>query len=183
MRGIVGLMMAGLLAGGAAAQAGAVEAAPTRVDGKAALERLKTLAGEWEGTVVSETGPRAKVIYGVTAAGTAITEALFPGTDHEMLTVYHLEENELVLTHYCAMGNQPRMKLARATGTDPVELRFDFAGGTNLDPAIDAHMHAGRMTLRGADRVEAEWAVHDKGKQTGSNRFFLNRVKAAAPRP
>jgi len=81
------------------------------------------------------------------------------------------------------MGNQPRMKLAQATGAEPVELRFDFAGGTNLDPAQDAHMHSGRVTLRGTDRLEAEWAVYDKGKQTGSNRFFLNRVEAAAERP
>ena len=83
------------------------------------------------------------MVYGVTAAGTAVMEALFPETDHEMLTVYHLEGNDLVLTHYCAMGNQPR--------------------STN--------------------RLEAEWAVYDKGKQTGSNRFFLNRVTAAAQRP
>lgn len=182
MRGIVGLMVAGLLTGGAAAQAS--EAARTaRVDGKAALERLKTLAGEWRGHVVTEDGPPAEVVYSLTAGGSTVTERLFPGTAHEMVTMYHLDGNDLVLTHYCAMGNQPRMKLAQATGTDPVELRFDFAGGTNMDPAKDAHMHSGRVTLRGADRLEAEWAVYDKGKQTGSNRFFLDRVKAAAHRP
>jgi hypothetical protein len=170
MSGIGALLLAGFVAGGG-------------VDGKAALERLKSLAGTWRGHVVTEDGPPATVVYSVTAAGTAVTEALFPGTSHEMLTVYHLEGDDLVLTHYCAMGNQPRMKLARAAGTDPMELRFDFAGGTSLDPARDAHMHAGRMTLRGADRLEAEWAVYEKGAQTGSNRFFLDRVKTAAPRP
>jgi hypothetical protein len=173
MRGTVNLMAGVALAWVAAAPA--ATAAP--VDGRAALERLKALAGAWEGTVVSETGPRTKVVYGVTAAGTAVTESLFPGTDHEMLTVYHLEGNDLVLTHYCAMGNQPRMKLAQASGADPFELHFEFAGGTNLVAGKDAHMHSGRMTLRGADRLEAEWAVYDKGKQAGSNRFFLRRVK------
>ena len=44
-------------------------------------------------------------------------------------------------------------------------------------------MHAGRMTLRGADRLEAEWAVYDKGKQAGANKFFLERVKAALSAP
>ena len=170
MSALLGLLLAGSLAGGG-------------VDGKAALERLKTLAGTWRGHVVTENGPPATVVYSVTAAGTAVTEALFPGTSHEMLTVYHLEGDDLVLTHYCAMGNQPRMKLAGSAGSDPVELRFDFVGGTNLDPARDAHMHSGRLTLRGADRLEAEWAVSEKGKQTGANRFYLDRVKAAAPRP
>jgi hypothetical protein len=178
MSGIVGLVLAGLLAGG-----DADATATGKVDGKAALARLKSLAGEWRGHVVTEDGPAATVVYAVTAAGNAVTEALFPGTDHEMLTVYHLEGDDLVLTHYCAMGNQPRMKLAGTAGTDPVELRFDFAGGTNMDPARDAHMHAGRMTLKGADRLEAEWAVYDKGKQTGANKFFMDRVKASPPRP
>jgi len=181
MRGIVGLMVAGLLTAVASGPAGAaVETAP---DGKAALARLKALAGEWRGHVVTEDGPPAEVVYSLTAGGSTVTEKLFPGTAHEMVTMYHLDGHDLVLTHYCAMGNQPRMKLVQATGTDPVELRFDFAGGTNMDPAKDAHMHSGRVTLRGANRLEAEWAVYEKGKQTGANRFFLNRVKAAAERP
>jgi hypothetical protein len=178
---IAGLMVAGLLLAGA--DAPAASAGTAGVDGKAALERLKSLAGEWRGHVVTEDGPEATVVYAVTAGGTAVTESLFPGTEHAMLTVYHLEGNDLVLTHYCAMGNQPRMKLARAAGTDPVELRFDFAGGANVDPATDMHMHSGRMTLRGANRIEAEWAVYDKGKQAGANKFFLDRVKTAAQRP
>ena len=179
---IIGLMVAGLPVGVATAPAeAAVKKAP--VGGKAALERLKSLAGEWRGHVVTEDGPEATVVFAVTAAGTAVTEALFPGTDHEMLTVYHLEGDDLVLTHYCAMGNQPRMRLVQAAGTDPFEMRFDFMGGTNMDPARDGHMHSGRMTLRGANRIEAEWAVYDKGKQAGANKFFLDRVKAAAPRP
>jgi hypothetical protein len=176
MRGIVGLMVAGLVAGGAHAGA----APPSRVDGKAALQRLTTLAGEWRGHVVTEDGPAAEVVYSVTAGGSTVTEKLFPGTAHEMVTMYHLDGNDLVLTHYCAMGNQPRMRLVEASGTDPFELRFDFTGGTNIDPAKDTHMHAGTLRLRGANRLEAEWAVYDKGKQTGSNKFFLDRVKAAA---
>jgi hypothetical protein len=178
---IVGLMVAGLLAGGASAPAGAA-VKTAGVDGKAALERLKTLAGEWRGHVVTEDGPPAKVVYSVTAGGSTVTEKLFPGTPHEMLTLYHLDGEDLVLTHYCAMGNQPRMRLVKAALTDPLELRFDFTGGTNIDPAKDMHMHAGTLRLRGPDRLEAEWAVYDKGKQTGANKFFLDRMKASAQR-
>jgi hypothetical protein len=162
----------------AASGAGAADTAPkAALDGKAALERLKQLAGEWRGHVTTPDGPETTVVYGVTAGGSTVTERLFPGTGHEMLTLYHLDGGELVLTHYCAMGNQPRMRLVQAAGTDPLELRFDFAGGANIDPAKDAHMHAGRMLLRGADRLEAEWAVHEKGKPAGANKFFLERVR------
>jgi hypothetical protein len=183
MRGIVGLMAAGLIAGAAVASAAGATTEPARVDGKAALERLKTLAGVWRGHVISADGPAAELRYGVTAGGNTVEEKLFPGTEHEMVTMYHLEGGDLVLTHYCAMGNQPRMKLVKASGTDPLQLQFDFTGGANVDPAKDMHMHAGTITLRGADRLEAEWAVYDKGKQTGANRFFMDRVPAVAARP
>lgn len=174
-RAIAGLMAAGLLAGAAHAGTPAPVAKP---DGKAALERLKQLAGAWRGHVVTADGPPGEVTYAVTAGGSVVEEKLFPGTDHEMVTMYHLDGTDLVLTHYCAMGNQPRMRLVQASGADPLELRFDFIGGANVDPARDRHMHAGRLVLRGNDRLEAEWAVHDRGGQAGANRFFLDRVKA-----
>jgi hypothetical protein len=176
MRGrTIGVGVAAVLC--AAAAGGAAEPAG-KLDGKAALARLKQLAGEWRGQAAAEKGGMpTSVVYAVTAGASTVTERLFPGTDHEMLTVYHLDGADLVLTHYCAMANQPRMRLVSATGPDPVEMTFDFAGGANVDPARDPHMHAGRLVLRGADRLEAEWAVHDKGKKVGANTFALERVK------
>jgi hypothetical protein len=160
-----------------AAAAGAADTG-AKPDGKAALERLKQLSGEWRGQAsAGKDGTPTSVVYALTAGGSTVTERLFPGTAHEMLTVYHLDGGDLVLTHYCAMANQPRMRLVSATGTDPVELKFDFAGGANVDPAKDAHMHAGRLVLRGADKLDAEWAVYEKGKQIGTNKFALERVK------
>ena len=46
----------------------------------------------------------------VTAGGSAVHETLFPGSAHEMVSVYHLDGADLVMTHFCALGNQPRMK-------------------------------------------------------------------------
>jgi hypothetical protein len=164
----------------ASAASAADTVAPSAVDGKAALERLKTLAGEWSGHIVTADGPPASVVYSVTAGGSTVTEKLFPGTDHEMVTMYHLDGRDLVLTHYCGMANQPRMRLVAASGTDPLELRFDFTGGTNLDATKDMHMHAGTLRFRGADRLEAEWTLWDKGAPKGAHRFFMDRVKTAA---
>ena len=176
---ILGLVA--VLAGGTG-RAVASEAKTDGLDGKAALERVKNLAGRWRGNVVTKDGPPAEVHYRVTAGGNTVEETLFPGTPHEMVSMYHLEGGNLVLTHYCAMGNQPRMRLVQAAST-PAELRFDFVGGANIDPAKDAHMHGGTMRFPNADRMEADWAVWDKGKQTGANRFFLSRVKETTSRP
>ncbi|MGH7152138.1 MAG: hypothetical protein ACREIU_15640, partial [Planctomycetota bacterium] len=69
----------------------------------APLERIKALAGEW--VQVGEDGkPTTEVIssYRVTAAGSAVVETLFPGSDDEMVTVYHMDGESLMLTHYCS---------------------------------------------------------------------------------
>jgi hypothetical protein len=164
--GMVGALLLGLAAGAGAA--------PARPDAKAAFERLKTLAGSWRGNVMTADGPTAEVAYAVTSGGHVVAERLFPGTDHEMVTMYHLEGDALVLTHYCTMGNQPRMRLVEASGDT---LRFDFTGGAGIDPARDTHMHSGTIVFKGPDRIESQWAVYDKGKDAGAKRFFMTRVK------
>jgi hypothetical protein len=177
MRGqALALVVAGLMAGPVAG--GADKAAPAGTDGASALARLKGLAGEWRGHILTPDGPPVTVVYSVTGGGSTVEEKLFPGTPHEMVTMYHLDGADLVLTHYCAGGNQPRMKLIPST--DAAELRFDFTGGTNIDPAKTSHMHGGRLFFRGPDRLDAEWANWDKGKPSGAHKFFLERVKAAA---
>jgi hypothetical protein len=103
-----------------------------------------------------------------------VMETLFRGTPHEMVTMYHLDGDKLLLTHYCAAGNQPRMVLNVQQST-PELLVFEFAGGTNLDPTKDMHMHAGRIRILGADRLENEWDSYQAGKKTGAAKFTLQR--------
>jgi len=141
---------------------------------RAAFEQMKALTGQWQGSVSTPDGPAATVVYELTANGSAVTEKLFPGTSHEMLSVYFMDGNDLVLTHYCAMANQPRMKLVK-TAANPTTLTFDFVGGTNLDAAKDTHIHSGVVRILAAGRMEADWAVFSQGKASGSNRFFLSR--------
>jgi hypothetical protein len=128
-----------------------------------ALERLKALAGEW---VAAEDGEMVKkgdlvARYAVTAGGSAVVETVFPGQEHEMVTVYHADGPDLVLTHYCMEGNQPRMRAKGAQGA-----RFDFAydGGTNIDPKRDRHMHSASLALLSADEIRSEWTELADGK-------------------
>ncbi len=166
--GLAAMTLGGLLLAGETA-------APAKPGaGRAAFEKLKALSGEWQGTVQSKDGPPATVTYKTTSNGNAVLEDLFPGTSHEMITVYHLDGDNLVLTHYCAMGNQPRMSL---TSSDPGELVFDFAGGANIKPEVDPHMHSARISLRDADHVESEWVVYQSGRRLDSKKFFLERRK------
>jgi hypothetical protein len=147
---------------------------PPAVDGKAAFERLKSLAGTWEGKAGhGEAAQAATVTYRVASGGSVVEETLFPGTPHEMISMYHLVKGELVLTHYCAMANQPRMRLDGKAST-PDRLVFAFDGGTNFDPAKDTHVHSGVVEWKG-EALHTAWAVYSSGKEAGENRFMLTR--------
>ncbi len=120
-----------------------------------AMGRLRSLEGEWI-DVDGAMGMKDKVAvtYHVTGAGTAVVETLFAGQPHEMTSVYHRDGNDLVLTHYCAAGNQPHMRAKTFNGN---VLALDFDGGTNLDPAKDAHIHSARIEFVSPDELYEEW--------------------------
>jgi hypothetical protein len=143
------------------------------LDARAAFGLLKTLEGEWEGTADSRDGEPVHIQYRVTAAGSAVMETLFPGTAHEMVTVYHMDGEDLMLTHYCAIGNQPRMKFEK---TDrPRTMTFAFAGGTNMASDQDMHMHEATIRIIDNDTIEANWTSSSKGETLPPKRFFLAR--------
>jgi len=167
------ILTALVLAAGAASAAPAPGAAPARPT-SASLEPFKALAGEW---IAAEDGDMVKkgdlvARYAVTASGSAVVETVFPGSEHEMVTVYHADGPDLVLTHYCMEGNQPRMRARGAQGS-----RFDFAydGGTNIDPKRDRHMHSATFDLVGTDEIRSEWSELAEGKPVFVARMHLVR--------
>lgn len=101
-------------------------------------------------------------------------ETMFPGTDHEMVSMYHLDGDELVMTHYCSSGNQPRLRLLVADGGT---LTFDYAGGSNLDPAKDVHVHAGKLTIGDDGRLLADWTFWRGGEAGPGAAFVLTRAE------
>jgi hypothetical protein len=166
-------VLALVLSAGAASAAPAPAAAPGR-PALPSLERFKTLAGEW---VAAEDGDMVKkgdlvARYAVTASGSAVVETVFPGSEHEMVTVYHADGPDLVLTHYCMEGNQPRM---RARGAQGSRIAFAYDGGTNIDPKRDRHMHSATFELVGADEIRSEWNEIAEGQTVFLARMHLVR--------
>jgi hypothetical protein len=140
---------------------------------QAAFERLKGLAGTWTGKAPAEGGGSdATHVFQVSANGTVVMETMFPGTDHEMINMYHLDGESLMLTHYCAGGNQPRMRLA--SGSTANEMVFEFDGGTNLDPEKDSYIHDARLVFDG-DMLESNWVSWSAGKENHKMVFRLHR--------
>jgi hypothetical protein len=150
---------------------------PTGSSRHAGLEPFKQLAGQWAGKEVKgpNEGKEVRASYKVTAAGSAVVETLFPGEDHEMITVIHPDGDDLVLTHYCALGNQPQMK---APGKEPSnKIAFKFVRATNLRSEKDPHMHDVAFTFVDKDTLRAEWTYFREGKPSGTVVFAMKRQK------
>jgi hypothetical protein len=171
----LGFLAAALIAALTMPGARAGETAAGKIDAKAAFEKLKGLAGDWTGTTGQ--GLATPVTYRVSSNGSVVMETLFPGTEHEMITMYHLVGSDLVATHYCAEGNQPHFKLDLAKST-PTELVFGFDGGTNFDPGKDNHIHSARIAFRGDGQHDEDWAFWAGGKEKGAEKFHLARSAA-----
>jgi hypothetical protein len=154
----------------------AAEAAVTPAE---AFASLKKLQGDWRGPAMQKGMPLSHSVFRVTAGGSAVEETIFPGTKMEMVSVYHMDKGNLLMTHYCMLGNQPRMKL-NAKKSTAQELVFDFDGGTNLNPRRDPHMHSQRLTLpapskSGAQKLRMDGTSFESGKEKPGCSITLTR--------
>lgn len=140
------------------------------------LESLKRLAGEWTGA--GPDGKPAVTRFRVSAAGSIVHETLFPDTDHEMITIYHMDGKDLVLTHYCALGNQPRLKCDDPS--DAKKISFKSVGGTNMK-MDDMHMGRAVITFVDPDHFEAQWCACSGGKPDEGHKVHLKFTRKKAP--
>jgi hypothetical protein len=149
--------------------------AEEKLSAQAAFDKLKGLSGEWTAQIEGHEGGHATITYRVTGGGKVVMETLFPGTAHEMVSMYHMDGDELRMTHYCAVGNQPRLKLDREASSAET-LVFVFDGGTNLDPAKDIHIHAGQIRFKdGGKVVEGVWEAYQGPEKFHTETFVMRR--------
>lgn len=136
----------------------------------AAFGRFQSLAGDWVAKVGdAEIGFSYKVV----AQGSVVMETLTKACCDEMVTMYHMDKGSLVLTHYCALGNQPHMKAEPVK--DPNVVAFTCTGGTNLESEGVPHMHAAQYTFIDHDHIKAAWTLYQDGKAAGVHEFELTR--------
>ena len=139
---------------------------------KSAMDKLKTLVGTWKGT--DPHGDAVTVSYKLVSADNTLMEMLEMG-EHKggMVTMYCLDNGKVMMTHYCSMGNQPRMRLENSSGNT---LSFAFVDGTNMKMPEDPHMHRLIVTMKDDNHFSQEWVMRAEGKETPSV-FNFERVK------
>jgi hypothetical protein len=129
------------------------------------------LEGTWVATKSAEGQKPVTLVFKPTAGGSAVMETLGAGSDHEMLNVYTSDEKGVLLTHYCMLGNQPRMRL---TSIKDGVLTFEYVGAGNLKSRDEMHMDSLVITLKG-DRMTQDWSMYQDGKVTGHHMFEFKR--------
>ena len=139
-------------------------AAPAAPATSPAWEKLKSLVGEWDGTVAhgAETMP-VTISYTLVSSGTSLMERLSTPDGADMVTMYHPDGSRIMMTHYCSGGNQPRMR-AQAPKGDVNRIAFSFVDATNLpDPKVE-HMRSLVVKFDDADHFTQEWTHRKAGK-------------------
>lgn len=162
MRKLVFVIALSALAAPSAMAADAAAAVP-------AFEKIKALAGEWRGQ--DPAGKPVTISYAVTSGGAAVLETSRHADGGEMISVYHLDKGDVMMTHYCSLNNQPRMR----GKSDGQALTFSMVDATNLAGPDAPHMH--RLVLRfdDATHLTEEWSMH-AGAKDDTMAFRLERV-------
>ena len=133
------------------------------------FDKLKKLEGLWTG--VKSDGKRVEVTYEVVSNGSALLETLSSAEEPSMISVYHMDGDDLMMTHYCSAGNQPRMK-ASVSGNGDIQFQhFDI---TNLKDQSAGHMRAMKVMFKDENHFTQIWTWSEKGK-TMSDSFTYER--------
>src|SRR5215472_8644700 len=148
-------------------------------DAQKSFDKLKTLAGSWEGRVTTTPpepdieGKLAHITLRVTSMGNALMhEATGEGRPDDPITMFYLDGDRLLLTHYCDAGNRPRMTGRLSPDGKAVEFEFlDVVGSTQY-----GHMHHGLFTFIDANHHTEDWIFMHGDKPLHAH-FDLQRTK------
>jgi hypothetical protein len=133
-----------------------------------AWDRLRhALAGSW--SMTTRSGADFRVVYRVISNDSALVEDWGVGSRHETETVFYADHRDILLTHYCAQGNQPRLRAVRAT---PDEIEFRFVDVTNKTPD-QAMLVARKLRFAGATFDDIEIYRQTDGSDETTTYHFV----------
>lgn len=140
----------------------------------AAFARLSSLVGEWTGV---EFGQDVIVTYRLIGNGSTLMEEtrLAKGPDTQtMMTMFSVDGDHLIATHYCDAQNQPQMATKSIIDPSMKSFVFSFVRVTGMKAPGDYHNTGVEVILEDKDHQTQKWASLTDGK-TGTNVFRLTR--------
>jgi hypothetical protein len=143
-----------------------------------AFEKIQALVGVWEAKL--ESGGVIRVEYKMMSNNSILVENYRTPSGKETLSVYHMDGERLLLTHYCGQGNQPRL-VYDAKQSRPQRLLFTFLDATNL-----ASPEKERMVRLEAKFVDGEHfeqvSIYRAGKKEEATTLHFERVPKPLPK-
>jgi DNA-binding PadR family transcriptional regulator len=137
-----------------------------------AFDRLATLKGEWSG---EQEGVKIRLIYTLTANGSALMEEFRPESGAVMITMFTVDGDHLIATHYCSAKNQPQMITSAITDVQK-PLAFSLARITGLKSPDDWHNTGLTIIQADNEHLTQEWTYQSKEK-SGKRIFRYTRVQ------
>ena len=167
------------------AQSGVQKTDTQKSDAQKSFDQLKTLAGSWQASITTDpplhemgNGAVGLVSLRVTSRGNALVHEMTDPSkpddptryDHPV-TMFYLDNDRLLLTHYCDAGNRPRMTARTSRDGKTVEFDFlDVAGSTQY-----GHMHHAVFTIIDANHHTEDWTYMMPGDKPMHAHFELQR--------
>lgn len=139
-----------------------------------AFEQLTSLVGQWIGV---QDGVDIILTYTLTADGSTLMEEFRPAKGPVMMTMFTVDGDHLIATHYCSAGNQPQMVTEAITDPQNKTLAFSLVRVTGMHTPEDWHNTGLEVMLEDADHFTQKWTYLYKGK-TGTTIFHYTRKKA-----
>src|SRR5438045_6690606 len=125
-----------------------------------AFEHLTSLVGEWKGT---QDGTEMKLTYTLTADGSALMEEFRAGKT-VMVTMFTVDGDHLIATHYCSAGNQPQMMTKAISDPSPKSLTFSLSHVYGMKTAGDWHNTGLTVTMEDNQHLTQVWTYEYDGK-------------------
>lgn len=149
----------------------AATAAFAQSDAQKSFDKIKTLAGSWEGK--TSEGKSVQISFRVTSSGSALMSEIM-GYEN-MITMFHLDGDRLLMTHYCATGNQPRM--VGKMSADGKTVSFDFLDVTNFTSTQPGHMQQMVVSMPDANHHTEEWVFQAQDGKQHHELFEVTRTQ------
>ena len=138
-----------------------------------AFEHLTSLVGEWKGV---QDGTQFDVTYTLTANGSALMEEFRPKNGPVMVTMFSVDGDRLLATHYCSAKNQPQMATEGIADPLAKSVVFSLVRVTGLNSPDDWHNTGLVVTMEDPDHLTQKWTYLTKGK-TGTTFFHFTRER------
>ena len=152
------------------------------------FEALKSLAGTWQGPLTTDPpvpemgdGTTVQIKMRITSRGNTLVhetaelpdKAADPNNSGEPVTMFYLDGDRLLLTHYCDAGNRPRMVARNSPDGKTVEFDFlDLSGGNQ-----HGHMFHGVFTVIDANHHIEDWTYMMPGDKPLQAHVDLKRAE------